>query len=64
MDKNQDKGRAEKPSVRDQYFSGKISAEEYAKFIICNPNGDHILKESANRVKKINENLERKRLLV
>jgi hypothetical protein len=55
------KGRVERPSARDRYFAGKISAEEYAKFVICNPAGDHALKESANKVKKIEEHLERQR---
>jgi hypothetical protein len=52
----------EKPSAREKYLSGKISAEDYARIVICNPVGDHALRESANKVKKIEEHLERQKV--
>lgn len=51
-------------SARDQYFAGKISPEDYAKRILSIPVGDDVLKDSALKVKKITEDLERKRLIV
>jgi hypothetical protein len=51
-------------SARDQYYSGKISAEEYARRVMSSTVGEHALRESFGKIQKIYERLERKKILI